>query len=129
MNSIKLSDTLLELLESTLRIKYVCGDVTQVLPPHSTGWRVFTEAVFAFISEGENRLEIANEPPRHMRSDEAFLTPPGVRHCITNTSGTPRYQPLGAFPGHGLQHCGRLSLLRDAADLARRHGRGDGRHL
>lgn len=89
MNSIKLSETLLDLFESTLRIGYVCGDVTRVLPPHSTGWRVFSEAVFAFISEGENRLEIADEPPRFMRPEEAFLTPPGVRHCVTNTSGVP----------------------------------------
>ena len=89
MISTKLSEELFRLLEATLRFEYAWGGVTRVEPPHSTGWRVVSEAVCATISGGENRLDIDNEPSSLMHSGEAFLTPPGVRHCASSHSGSP----------------------------------------
>ena len=88
MNATHSPDTMFELLKTTLRFEYVRGGVTKIKPLYATGWRTVPEAVCAFISDGEARLETTNEPPQHMRPGEAFLMPAGVRHCVTSTANT-----------------------------------------
>jgi AraC family transcriptional regulator of arabinose operon len=91
MNTIKLSDKLLELLETTLRFTYFWGDVTRIEPPHSTGWRTMSEALCAVISAAGNQLEIDGEPPHRLQAGEALLVPPGVRHCASFPAAGPPY--------------------------------------
>lgn len=88
MNAIKLSDTMLELLNTTLRFEYVGNDVIKIKPQHSTSWRIAPEAVCGFIAGGEIQLVTEDEPSQNVRSSEVFLMQPSVHHRFTNTSDT-----------------------------------------
>jgi AraC family transcriptional regulator, arabinose operon regulatory protein len=74
---------LLHLIENTLEFTYHQGDVTEMIRPHTTGWRTLPYLVTA-QADGRGTLEVHGKG--RMFGDDrgsAICVAPGVHHCCT----------------------------------------------
>jgi len=76
---------LIRVAEDTLSYEYQMGGVTQVLP-HSTGWRQLPALMLAFLDGYDVTMERRDAAPLRIRRGHAVCVPPGLDHCITQTS-------------------------------------------
>lgn len=80
---------LLNLAEDSLRFEYDAGDVTRIVHPHTTGWRVLPGAVCAQVLRCEVGMQRDGVRPAVVRATQSVLIPPGLRHCFEMTSRGP----------------------------------------
>jgi len=70
------------ILSQTLRLEYVCGDLTSVPHPIDTGWRNLPCLMLSYQKIGSCDIFLKNTPSQLAGKRELIVIPPGIPHRI-----------------------------------------------
>ena len=73
---------LLKIIEGTLEFRYECGDVTEMIAPHTTGWRTLPYLMTA-SADSRGMVEVAGRGKILGKRNDAICIPPGIHHNCT----------------------------------------------
>ncbi len=73
---------LIKIIESTLEFTYHHGDVTEMIAPHTTGWRTLPYLVTA-STDSKGMLEVAGRGKLLGHKSSAICVAPGIHHNCT----------------------------------------------
>ena len=74
-----------QLAEQTLTVEYQSGGITQVSPPHNTGWRTLPGTVTAYITGYKAVISRAGFPDVRLHPGQALCVPQGQHHRVMLT--------------------------------------------
>jgi AraC-like DNA-binding protein len=77
-----------KLLGSSLRFEPMCGNVTHMTRPHTTGWRTLPGLVCAQLRRGRTVLRLGNGATCRIAGGQAMVLPAGVFHRVDLASPT-----------------------------------------
>lgn len=79
------------LLNQTLRLEYVTGDITRFHEISDTGWRNLPYMVLSYQKKGSCRFSYKENPPKTVNANELIVIPAGVTHRTRSLVKTSAY--------------------------------------
>jgi AraC-like DNA-binding protein len=80
------------ILNQTLRLEYVTGEITHFREISDTGWRNLPYMILSYQKKGTCRFSYKDNPPKHVNANELIIIPASVTHrTISQTDASTYY--------------------------------------
>lgn len=88
--SVAANSLLLRMAEESLEFAYEGGGVTPVQYPYTSGWRILSFILLAFV-DGTVCLHRDGHPDHEVKNGQVVCVEPGIRHCLDVMQKRPGY--------------------------------------